>query len=176
MGWKGKGVWREEGRAVGAEGKELRAEGGERGSGVRGQGLEEGMDGGFDGDLGHAGEVDGAVAEEAGVTGGTLAEDVVFGVAGESGAGEFGGGGAEGGDDGDIEGGGDVHGAGVIGEEGVAAFEEGAELAERGFAGGGDWWGEVGVEVADLLVEILGQVEVSGAAEDEEVAAGFLLG
>ncbi len=134
------------------------------------------MDGGVDGDLSHTGEVDGALAEEAGVTGGALAEDVVFGVTGEAGAGEFRGGGAEGGDDGDIEGGGDVHGAGVIGEEGLAAFEEGAELAEGGFTGDAGGWGGVGVEESDLLLQLTGEVLVCGASEDEDLAPGFLLG
>jgi len=96
-----------------------------------GEGRFEGGDDLIYGDGGHAGEIDGAGAEEAGATGGGVADDVVDGA---EGTGEGGFGGAEEGDRGDIEEGGEVHGAGVIGEEEIAGAEFLVELGEGSFA------------------------------------------
>ena len=80
-------------------------------------GFEEGIYDGGDRDGGHAAEVDGAGAAEAGRAGGAGGEDMEARVAGQSWGGEFGRGAAEGDDDRGAQGGSDVHGAGVIGHE-----------------------------------------------------------
>lgn len=86
-------------------------------------------------DGGHAGVVDRAGSEEAGRAGRDAPDEGMISVAGEAGAGEFGGSAAERDDDAGSEGGGKVHRTAVVGDDGVAEFEGGTEFPEGCFAG-----------------------------------------
>src|SRR3954452_23366657 len=99
----------------------------------QGRNLQYGLDNGFDGDAGHAAEINGAGAEETrGARRVRLEENIAF-IAWQTGAGQVRGSAAEGDHYGSPEGGGDVHRAGVVREEHAPKFQQGHELAKRGF-------------------------------------------
>ena len=115
-------------------------------------------------------EVDRALTEKAGGTGGRLAEDMNMVVFGKAGTGQFRASASEKGNDGGLHGGGKMHGAGVIGEGAATGGQGSGEFADGGFSSkvGEGAEGEI---VGDYFCDR----PVAGATKEKGVSAMFFV-